>query len=403
MKNISLVGLWLATVLVLSTSACASQDQASREKTFDADINSKDQMAWLKKMSSAPNHVGSAHNRENAEFILAKFKQWGWDAKIERFDVLVPTPISTRLELLKPDRVVLGAMEPAIAQDASSANLQDAIPPYNVYQGDGDVTAEVVYVNFGLPEDYELLARRGISVTGKIALARYGRGFRGIKAKLAQDHGAVGALLYSDPQQDGYAVFPTYPDGGGRSPHSVQRGSVANSTVLRGDPTTPGYGSVPGAKRVPWEESPMILKIPVLPIGYADATTIFKVMGGEVAPKHWRGALPFTYRIGGDHKARIRLMVKSDWSLKPAYNVIAKLQGRERPDEWVLRGNHHDAWVFGAFDPGRFTGYGVKTLPGIREAIEEKSFADMHRYMQLTAQAIRRYAARLDEARALLE
>lgn len=347
----SLKSLVLSMLLVPQVLAGEASDLATREKAFDASVSSSDQMAWLKRMSSAPNHVGSTHNRENAEFILASFKEWGWDAKIEQFDVLYPFPVKTRVELLKPERIVLGGMEPEIAEDSSSANLEGAIPPYNAFQGDGDVTAGVVYVNFGLPEDYEVLARRGISVKGKIVLARYGRGWRGLKPKLAQEQGAVGTLLYSDPQQDGYAVHPTYPDGGGRSPHAVQRGSVSDSTILVGDPTTPGYGSVPGSPRVAREESPLIMKIPVLPISYADATKIFHSLGGEVVPKHWRGALPYTYRIGGQDKAQVRLAVKSDWSLKPAYNVIAMLKGSNRPDEWVVRGNHHDAWVFGAFDP----------------------------------------------------
>jgi N-acetylated-alpha-linked acidic dipeptidase len=318
---------------------------------FDASVSSADQMAWLKQMSSAPNHVGSAHNKENAEFILAKFKEWGWDAKIEQFDVLYPTPISTTVELVSPERITLGGQEPTIPEDSTSGNLKDALPPYVAFQGDGDVTAPVVYVNYGLPADYEALARRGVDVKGKIALARYGGGWRGLKPKLAQEHGAVGTLIYSDPADDGYATSDTYPKGGSRPPKAVQRGSVADMTTYPGDPTTPGYGSVPGAKHLTREESQTILKIPVLPISYHDATKIMEKMGGPQAPEEWRGALPFTYHIGGDEGAKVRLAVKSDWSLKPAYNVIAKLPGKDRPDEWVVRGNHHDGWVFGAQDP----------------------------------------------------
>jgi N-acetylated-alpha-linked acidic dipeptidase len=318
---------------------------------FDAGVSAADQMAWLKQMSSAPNHVGSAHNKENAEFILAKFKEWGWDAKIEQFDVLYPTPISTTVELVSPERMVLGGQEPTIPEDATSGNLKDALPPYVAFQGDGDVTAPVVYVNYGLPADYDALARRGVDVKGKIALARYGGGWRGLKPKLAQEHGAVGTLIYSDPADDGYATSDTYPKGGSRPPKAVQRGSVADMTTYPGDPTTPGYGSVPGAKHLAREDSQTILKIPVLPISYHDATKIMEKMGGPQAPDAWRGALPFTYHIGGDEGTKVRLAVKSDWSLKPAYNVIAKLPGKDRPDEWVVRGNHHDAWVFGAQDP----------------------------------------------------
>jgi N-acetylated-alpha-linked acidic dipeptidase len=340
--------LVLTAALLSTTALAATPAEVAR---FDAGVSAADQMAWLKQMSSAPNHVGAAHNKENAEFILAKFREWGWDAKIEQFEVLYPTPISTTVELVSPERIVLGGQEPTIPEDSTSGNLKDALPPYVAFQGDGDVTAPVVYVNYGLPADYEALARRGVDVKGKIALARYGGGWRGLKPKLAQEHGAVGTLIYSDPADDGYATSDTYPKGGSRPPKAVQRGSVADMTTYPGDPTTPGYGSVPGAKRLARDEAKTVLKIPVLPISYHDATKIMEKMGGPQAPEAWRGALPFTYHIGGDDGARVRLAVKSDWSLKPIYNVIAKLPGKTLPDEWVVRGNHHDAWVFGAQDP----------------------------------------------------
>jgi N-acetylated-alpha-linked acidic dipeptidase len=343
----------LAFAALLGTSALAQvpADQAAREKALDASVSAADQMAWLKDMASAPNHVGSAHDKANAEFILAKFKEWGWDARIEQFDVLYPTPISTTLEITGANPATLGGQEPTIPEDSTSGNLKDALPPYVAFQGDGDVTAPVVYVNYGLPADYEALARRGIDVKGKIALARYGTGWRGLKPKLAQEHGAVGTLIYSDPANDGYATAETYPNGGARPPAGVQRGSVADMTTFPGDPTTPGYGSVPGAKHAARDASPTILKIPVLPISYADATRIFAAMGGPLAPDSFKGGLPFAYRLGGDDKSRVHLAVKSDWSLKPLYNVVATLKGKDRPDEWVVRGNHHDGWVFGAADP----------------------------------------------------
>ena len=350
MKFVAMLGAGL----LLGTSTLAAAQVATlaqREKALDASASPADQMAWLKQMSSAPNHVGSAHDKANAEFILAKFKEWGWDAKIEQFEVLYPTPVSTALELLGPKPATLGGQEPMIPQDSTSANLKGALPPYVAFQGDGDVTAPVVYVNFGLPADYEALARRGIDVKGKIALARYGGGWRGLKPKLAQEHGAVGALIYSDPADDGYATVETYPNGGGRPSAGVQRGSVADMTIFPGDPTTPGYGSVPGAKHLARSETPAILKIPTLPISYADATKIFATIGGPLAPANFRGALPFAYRLGSEDGAKVHLAVKSDWSMKPLYDVIAVLKGKDRPDEWVVRGNHHDGWVFGASDP----------------------------------------------------
>ncbi|WP_426168059.1 transferrin receptor-like dimerization domain-containing protein [Sandarakinorhabdus sp. DWP1-3-1] len=347
-RTLALAALLASSAMV---SAQVSPQHAAREKTFDASISSADQMAWLKQMASAPNHVGAPHNKANAEFILARFKAWGWDAKIEEFEVLYPTPISTTLELLGGTPVTLGGQEPGILEDSTSNNLAGALPPYVAFQGDGDVTADVVYVNYGLPADYAALARRGISVKGKIVLARYGGGWRGLKPKLAQEQGAAGCLIYSDPANDGYATAATYPDGGARPPAGVQRGSVADMTTYPGDPTTPGYGSVKGARHLARKDAVTILKIPTLPISYADATKIFARMGGPIVPDGFRGALPITYRTGGDGKVRLRLAVKSDWSLKPLYNVIATMKGKDRPDEWVVRGNHHDGWVFGAADP----------------------------------------------------
>ena len=352
MKNIGIT--WLA--ILLGTSAqtpllAQVATLAEREQALDLSVSAADQMAWLKDMASAPNHVGSVHDKVNADFILARFKEWGWDARLEQFDVLYPTPLTTTLEIVGPKAARLGGQEPTISEDATSANLKDALPPYVAFQGDGDVTAPVVYVNYGLPDDYEALKRRGIDVKGKIALARYGGGWRGLKPKLAQEAGAIGTLIYSDPADDGYATAETYPNGGARPETGVQRGSVADMTVFPGDPTTPGYGSVPGAKHIARDKSPTILKIPVLPISYGDASKIFAAMGGPLAPDSFKGSLPFAYRLGGDDTNKVHLAVKSDWSLKPAYDVIAMLKGKDRPDEWVIRGNHHDGWVFGAADP----------------------------------------------------
>ena len=340
--------------LATATSGQATPDGADPkvlEKTFDTHISSADQLGWLKQMSSAPNHVGSPHDRVNAEMQLALFRQWGWDARIETFQVLYPTPISTALELVTPERATLGGQEPAVREDATSANLQGALPPYVAYQGDGDVTASVVYVNYGLPNDYDALAARGISVAGKIVLARYGGGWRGLKPRLAQEHGAVGCLIYSDPADDGYAAQDVYPRGGGRPEAGVQRGSVQDMTQYPGDPLTPGVGATEGAKRLTRATAPTILKIPALPISYGDATRIMARLEGPVITGRARGGLALAYHWGGTDAVKVHLAVRSDWSLKPIYDVIAVMRGSTRPDEWVVRGNHHDAWVFGASDP----------------------------------------------------
>ena len=336
-----------------SGSAFAQSQVPDRglEEQFDAAISNQDQLAWLKAMSSAPNQVGSPHDRMNSQFILDKFREFGWDARIETYQVLYPTPISTKIEMVAPRSEVLGGQEPALAADPSSANLAGALPPYLAYQGDGDVTAPLVYVNYGMPDDYEALARRGIDVRGKIVIARYGGGWRGLKPKLAQDHGAAGCIIYSDPADDGYAQADVYPKGGARPPFGVQRGSVQDMAIAPGDPLTPGIGATASAKRLTRAEAPTILKIPALPISYGDAVKLLRAMSGPVAPDGWRGALPITYHMGGDDAVKVHFAVKSNWSLTPVRDVIAVLKGSVEPDRWIVRGNHYDAWVFGASDP----------------------------------------------------
>ena len=333
-------------------SAQAAPDKAL-EARFDALIDPALMGSWLKTMSAQPIHVGAPHNKANAEMTLAQFKSWGWDAKMEVFQVLYPTPLEVKLELVTgpgaPFKATLS--EPPIPGDDTSTRIKDELPAYVAFQGDGDVTAPLVYVNYGMPADYDALERLGISVKGKIAIARYGAGWRGLKPKLAQEHGAVGAIIYSDPRDDGYSTDDVYPRGAARPPGGFQRGSVADMTTFPGDPTTPGYGSTKDAKRVSRQEAETILKIPTLPISYGDAQVLLKALTGPVAPAAWRGGLPITYHVGGGDDAKVHLKVLSDWSLKPAWNVIATLKGRERPDEWVMRGNHRDGWVFGASDP----------------------------------------------------
>lgn len=340
-----------AALALCSALSAKPLDQKAIEAAFDASVSSADQLEWLKTMSSAPNHVGSPHDKANADYMLGLFKTWGWDARIETFQVLYPTPIATSVELVAPEHIVLGGQEPPVAGDDTSQNPAGALPPYVAYQGDGDVTADLVYVNFGMPEDYKALARRGIDVKGKIVIARYGVGWRGLKPLLAQWHGAAGCIIYSDPAQDGYARDDVYPKGGLRPPFGVQRGSVADMPVYPGDPLTPGVGATAGAKRLDRSETQTVLKIPVLPLSYGDASKLLSRLSGPVVPGGWQGALPFTYHTGGDGGTRVHLAVKSDWSLKPIYDVVATIKGATLPDQWILRGNHHDGWVMGASDP----------------------------------------------------
>ncbi len=329
-------------------SASAEAERES-EKAFDAAIDPAEMRSWLEQLSAEPNQVGSPHDKANADFQVAKFREWGWDAHIETFYVLYPTPKSESLELVGPTPFKAKLFEAPKEGDKTSGHT-GGLPPYNVYGADGDVTADLVYVNFGMPGDYTELERRGLDVKGRIVIARYGGGWRGLKAKLAQEHGAVGCIIYSDPHEDGYWAGDVYPKGGTRPDDGVQRGSVADMTLYSGDPLTPGVGSTKDAKRLDIADAKSLPRIPVLPISYGDARPLLAALEGPVAPAGWRGALPITYHIGPG-PAKVRLAVMSDWSQKPIYDVIAVMQGSTYPNQWVIRGNHHDGWVFGAWDP----------------------------------------------------
>jgi N-acetylated-alpha-linked acidic dipeptidase len=304
----------------------------------------------MRRLSARPHHLGSPYGKDNAEWLKAQFESYGWDARIERFDVLFPTPKVRVLELVAPTRFTAKLEEPILKEDPTTNQRAEQLPTYNAYSGDGDVTAPLVYVNYGVPADYDELDRRGISVKGAIVIARYGGSWRGIKPKVAYEHGAIGALIYSDPRDDGYAEGETYPNGPYRPKDGVQRGSVLDMPTYPGDPLTPGVGASPGATRLDRKDAVTIMKIPVLPISYADAQPLLSALTGPVAPPTWRGGLPITYRLGPG-SAQVHLKLEFDWKQTPLYNVIATLKGSTFPDEWVMRGNHHDGWVNGAEDP----------------------------------------------------
>src|ERR1051326_8070817 len=317
-------------VAILSLAAApsnpASLDQANAERNFDASIDAHEMRDWLETLAAEPNHVGSPHDKANAEFILGLFKKFGWDAHIETFQVLYPTPVSETVELTGPKPFKATLQEPNIPGDTTARSKQPSLPAYLAYQSDGDVTAPLVYVNYGMKDDYKALQRLGVDVKGKIVIARYGGGWRGLKPLLAQQHGAVGCLIYSDPSDDGYSVDAAYPQGPARPPRGFQRGSVEDMPIYPGDPLTPGVGATANAKRLDRSQAQVILKIPALPISYADAQVLLSSMQGRVVPEGWRGRLPITYRVGPS-KAPVHLAVKSDWSLKPIYDVIATLKG----------------------------------------------------------------------------
>ena len=335
---------------LMGFTAERSATQRGWEEAFDGLLDAANLDRWMQRLTAHPHPVGSPWGRSNAEWLLEQFRSWGYEADIATYHVLFPTPVKRHLELLEPTSFIATLNEPEVPGDATSAQQDEHLPAYNAYSIDGDVTAELVYVNYGIPDDYEELARRGVSVEGKIVIARYGGSWRGIKPKVAAENGAIGCILYSDPKDDGYFRGRVYPEGPFRSEHGAQRGSVADMPLFPGDPLTPGVGATLDAKRLSREEAPTLTKIPVLPISYADALPLLETIRGPVAPAEWRGALPITYHIGPG-PAKVRLELTFDWRIVPAYNVIARLEGSQRPDQWIMRGNHHDAWVNGAHDP----------------------------------------------------
>ena len=320
------------------------------EGKFRAIPSPDNQRDYMKRLTAQPHHVGSPYDKDNAEWMLAKMKEWGLDAHIENFDVLFPTPRERVVELVEPTKFKAALQEPSVAVDPTSNQQAEQLPTYNAYSADGDVTAPLVYVNYGVPDDYEKLNRLGVSVKGAIVIARYGGSWRGIKPKVAAEHGAVGCIIYSDPRDDGYFKDEVFPEGPMRNKNGVQRGSVMDMPVHPGDPLTPGIGSVPGAKRLDLKDAKTITKIPVLPISYGDAQPLLSAIKGSMAPEAWRGALALPYHVGPG-PAKVHLIVKSNWDTKRLYDVIVKIPGSSYPDEWIVRGNHHDAWVNGAEDP----------------------------------------------------
>ncbi len=342
--------LGLAGFLLSGSALAQPSSDAGLVTKFDAAINPHDLDGWLKILASEPNQVGSPHDKINADWILQQFKDFGWDAHIEQYDVLYPTPVSEALEMpnYQGKKWTATLQERPLPGDTSSTAKDYALPAYLAFQGDGDVTAPLVYVNYGNIEDYKRLEQFGISVKGKIVISRYGEGWRGLKVKLAQDHGAVGALIYSDPADDGYSVDAVYPNGSMRPSQGIQRGSVADMTIYPGDPLTPGIAANRGQAADARDFAQ--------PDEDSRAADFLWRRAGAAGRDGWRGgagqlARPSGHHLSGDGNVPVHLAVKSEWGLKPIYDVVATLKGAQYPDQWVIRGNHHDGWVEGASDP----------------------------------------------------
>ncbi|HTD44353.1 MAG TPA: M28 family metallopeptidase [Bryobacteraceae bacterium] len=335
---------------ILGFTAESARAEREWETKFRALPDPANLRQYMQRLAAHPHHVGSPYDRQNAEWILSKFQEWGLDAKIETYDVLFPTPKERQLELIEPARFTAKLVEPAVAGDPTSSQQDEQLPSYNAYSIDGDVTAPLVYVNYGAPDDYEQLDRLGISVQGAIVIARYGQTWRGIKPKVAAEHGAVACLIYSDPRDDGYFEGDVYPQGPFRNRDGVQRGSVMDMPLYPGDPLTPGVGATKAAQRLSLAEAKTLTRIPTLPISYGDAQPLLTALTGPVVPERWRGGLPITYHAGPG-PSKVHLKLSFNWDTKTIYDVIARIPGSTDPDEWILRGNHHDAWVNGATDP----------------------------------------------------
>jgi N-acetylated-alpha-linked acidic dipeptidase len=324
---------------------------------------------YIRSMASEPHAAGSPRSREVAEYALALLKGWRLDVRIEAFEALLPYPKERRLEMTAPTQFEARLAEPAIPEDLDSGD-RDQLPTYNAYSASAVATAPLVYVNYGVPEDYETLSKLGIGVKGKIVIARYGRSWRGTKPKVAAEHGAVGCLIYSDPREDGYFQGDTYPKGPFRPPAGAQRGSVMDMPLYVGDPLSPGWASEAGAKRLPLDQAATLMKIPVLPISYGDASPLLAGLGGPVAPESWRGALGFTYHVGPG-PATVRMQVELDQAIRPVYDVIATIPGSQFPDQWILYGNHHDAWVNGGSDPASGAAVVLETARSLAALVEQ--------------------------------
>jgi N-acetylated-alpha-linked acidic dipeptidase len=330
------------------TSAHAVEERR-REKALQALPSPDNLREYMKTITADPHHAGSPGSRTVADYVLAKFRSWGLNASLEQFEALMPYPTERVLELVEPTNYVAALKEPVVPDDPDSGDAGQ-LPTFNAYSADGDVTANLVYVNYGTPEDYEQLAKLGVDVKGSIVIARYGRSWRGIKPKVAAEHGAVGCIIYSDPRDDGFFQGDAYDDGAWRPPQGVQRGSVMDMPVYPGDPLSPGWASEAGGRKLDRAAAVTLLKIPVLPISYADAQPLMNSLKGPVAPEPWRGGLPLTYHLGPG-PAKVHLKLSFDWQVRPLYDVIARIDGAEFPDQWIIEGNHHDAWVNGASDP----------------------------------------------------
>jgi len=321
----------------------------------------------LRTLTSAPHIAGSPEDRATAEYVARRFREAGLETRIDSYKVWMNYPGKILVEVTAPANVHMRGPSPERVSNDPYQDDPRIVTPYNSGSPSGDVEAEAIYANYGRPEDLKKLAELGVDVKGKILIIRYGQNFRGVKAFVAQEHGAAGVILYSDPIDDGYFRGDVYPKGPYRPETAVQRGSVQYMFEYPGDPTTPGIAStpdLPDSQRIAPEKATSLARVPTTPISYADVTPILKYLGGPESPREWQGALPFTYHLGpGPVKVHLKLEQKYQWVT--IWNVIGVIKGSEYPDDWVVAGNHRDAWVYGAVDPNSGTAAMLETVHGL--------------------------------------
>jgi len=343
------------------------------EKTFLAAPSADLAKEHLRILTSAPHVAGSPEDKKTAEYVLQKYKEAGLDAYIQEYKIWMNLPAEIHVDVVAPDGVVMhGPAREHVNGDDPFQDDPRVVTAYNAFSPSGDVTADVIYANYGRPEDFKKLKEMGVETKGKIAIVRYGQNFRGVKPFVASEYGCVGVLIYSDPWDDGYFKGDKYPKGPYRPDTAVQRGSIQYLFRYPGDPTTPGIASVPDlpdSKRIKPEEATDLTKIPTTPLSYGDASPILANLGGQESPRDWQGALPFTYHVGPG-PVKVHILLKQDYKWTTIYDVIGMVKGSEFPEQWVITGNHRDAWVYGAVDPNSGTAAQLEAVHGVGELLK---------------------------------
>jgi N-acetylated-alpha-linked acidic dipeptidase len=349
-----------------------SAAESAIEARFLAVPDSKLAEEHLRTLTQAPHMAGTPEDKTTADYVAQKFRDAGLDTEIVEYKVWMNYPLEISVDITAPAGVEMhGPTREHVDGDLYGDDPR-VVMPFNGMSPSGDVEAEVVYANYGTPEDFEKLEKLKIDVRGKIVLMRYGQNFRGVKEFIAQEHGAAGVIIYSDPFDDGWRRGDKYPDGPWRPDTGVQRGSVGYMFEFPGDPTTPGFASLPslpGNKRISPEQSPQMPKVPVTPLSYHDASPILQHLAGPDSPREWQGALPFTYHVGPG-PVRVKMHLKQDYQFRTLWDVIGRVRGSELPGEWVVAGNHRDAWVYGAVDPNSGTAAMLEAVHGVGELLK---------------------------------